>query len=576
MRVVRVLPDVAAVGRPFDYEVPAGWDDVGIGTRVRISLNGRRVGGWVLEADAEPESDREVKPLAKISGMGPPAPVVSLAEWAAWRWAGPLSALLTVASPERVVRGLPAPPTPSPRLEPALGEDPMIGLVSAALGELDRPTLLRIAPSTDLIGVVEAAIVGADGPVLVLVPNVAWADRLRVRLDRRRFDVAGSWAEAAAGWPVVVGSRGAAFAPIGRLGAAVVLDAHDQAYREERAPHFDASLVVAERARRDGAPCLFTSATPSATQVARCRVVESPRDLERSGWPALHVIDRRGADPRTGLYSEELVRVARATSGGRFVAVLHRRGRARLLACASCGELARCERCGRSMSEHDEHLRCTACGSERPLLCALCGHTRLKVLRVGVSRVREELAALLGTEVAEVSGALDEPVPETGVVVGTEAVLHRVRRADVVAFLDFDMHLLAPRLSAGEESLDLLARAGRLVGGRAGPGAGMVLVQTRLPQHEVLAAATTGNPGPFLEHELALRQELTLPPFRALAELSGPGSAELFEALGLEGAAIGEDRWLVRASDIETLCDRLALTPRPRQRVKVMVDPTGV
>jgi primosomal protein N' (replication factor Y) (superfamily II helicase) len=356
----------------------------------------------------------------------------------------------------------------------------------------------------------------------------------------------------------------------------VVLDAHDEAYREERAPHFDASLVVAERARRDGAPCLFTSATPTASQVTSCTVVETRRDLESSGWPVLHVIDRRGADPRTGLYSEELVRVARATSSGRFVAVLNRRGRARLLACASCGELARCERCERSMSEHEERLRCSACGSERPVLCAACGHTRLKVLRVGVSRVREELAALLGTEVAEVSGALDDPVPATSVLVGTEAVLHRVRRAAVVAFLDFDMHLLAPRLSAGEESLGLLARAGRLVGGRAAAGAGMVVVQTRLPDHEVLTAATTGNPRPFLEHELALRSELTLPPFRALAELSGPGSAEFFEAVGLEGAAIADDRWLVRAIDHQTLCDRLALTPRPRQRVKVMVDPTGV
>ena len=147
------------------------------------------------------------------------------------------------------------------------------------------------------------------------MPNVGWAERLRARLARRGFATAGSWAEAAGGWPVVVGSRGAAFAPMGRLGAAVVLDAHDEAYREERSPHFDASLVVAERASRDGAPCLFTSATPTVSQVTNCAVVEPARNLERQGWPMLHVIDRRGADPRTGLYSEELVRVARSARG---------------------------------------------------------------------------------------------------------------------------------------------------------------------------------------------------------------------------------------------------------------------
>ena len=576
MRVVRVLPDVAAVGRPFDYEVPPGWEaEVGVGTRVRISLNGRRVGGWVLEDDVEPEPDRETKPLAKVSGMGPPPAVVALAEWAAWRWAGPLSALLTVASPERVVRALPGPPRAAPRTGPR-SADPVAMQASAALADVGRPTLLRVPPATDLIGVVEAVITRTAGPVLVLVPNVGWADRLRARLARREFAAAGSWAEAAGGWPVVVGSRSAAFAPMGRLGAAVVLDVHDEAYREERAPHFDASLVVAERAGRDGAPCLFTSATPTAVQVSDCRVAEVGRDLERSGWPMLHVIDRRGADPRTGLYSEELVRVARAAGRGRFVAVLNRRGRARLLACANCGELARCERCGRSLSEHDGGLRCGSCGAERPLVCAACGRTRLKVLRAGVTRVREELAALLGTEVGEVSGPDDEPIPDVPVLVGTEAVLHRVRRAAVVAFLDFDIHLLAPRLGAGEQSLALLARAGRLVGGRASPGAGLVVVQTRLPDHEVLAAAVSGNPGTFLDHELTVRRELSLPPFRALAELSGPGAAELFEALGLEGAPIGDDRWLVRAADHATLCDRLAATVRPRERVRVMVDPTGV
>jgi len=577
VRVVRVLPDLAAVGRPFDYEVPAGWEpDVTVGTRVRISLNGRRVGGWVLEDDVAPEPDRETKPLAKVTGMGPPAPVVALAEWAAWRWAGPLSALLTVASPERVVRGLPDPPAAPTDRPRWASDDPVAMSASAALADVGRPTLLRLPPATDLIGVLEAASTGTSLPVLVLVPNVGWAERLRARLARRGFATAGSWAEAAAGWPVVVGSRGAAFAPMGRLGAAVVLDAHDEAYREERAPHFDASLVVAERARRDGAPCLFTSATPTAVQVTDCAVVEPARNLERQGWPMLHVIDRRGADPRTGLYSEELVRVARGAGDGRFVAVLNRRGRARLLACAHCGELARCERCGHSVGLDDGRLVCGRCGTERPVICAACGHTRLKVLRQGVTRVREELEALLGVAVAEVSGPDDGPVPEATALVGTEAVLHRIRHAAVVAFLDFDMHLLAPRLSAGEESLALLARAGRLVGGRSAPGAGLVVVQTRLPDHEVLTAATSGNPGPFLDHELALRRELSLPPYRALAELSGPGAAPFFEALGLDGGSTGDDRWLVRAPDHQALCDRLAATPRPRERVRVMVDPTTV
>ncbi|MGH9045695.1 MAG: hypothetical protein ACRDVW_00085, partial [Acidimicrobiales bacterium] len=187
MRVVRVLPDVAALGRPFDYEVPEEWEgDVGVGSRVRILLNGRRVGGWVLDDDVEPVADRETKPLAKLSGLGPPAPVLALAQWAAWRWAGPVSALLTVASPERVVRALPGPaPVVSFTQRPDAG--PVAMAASAALAEAG-PTLLRFPPATDLIGVVEAAVARRMTPVLVLVPNVGWADRLRERLARRGLE----------------------------------------------------------------------------------------------------------------------------------------------------------------------------------------------------------------------------------------------------------------------------------------------------------------------------------------------------------------------------------------------------
>ena len=92
----------------------------------------------------------------------------------------------------------------------------------------------------------------------------------------------------------------------------------------------------------------------------------------------------------------------------------------------------------------------------------------------------------------------------------------------------------------------------------------------------MLTAATSGNPGPFLDHELTVRRELALPPFQALAELVGPGAGSFFDALGLAGSPIGDDHWLVRAVDHETLCDRLASTARPRERVRVVVDPTGV
>ena len=130
------------------------------------------------------------------------------------------------------------------------------------------------------------------------------------------------------------------------------------------------------------------------------------------------------------------------------------------------------------------------------MVCGSCDSTRLKALRIGVSRATEELAALLGTPAVEITGATDADVePGSGrpLVVGTEAALHRVDHAGLVAFLDMDQHLLAPRFAAGEEALSVLARASRVVGTRH--GGGRVLVQTRVPGHEALDAAVRADPG---------------------------------------------------------------------------------
>lgn len=508
----------------------------------------------MIDLKAEPPAGVEVLDITGVSGYGPPESVLSLASWGAWRWAMPLATLLRVASPPRVVHALPQPPVKGQAIT-----------VSTRVGA-GSVTLRREPPARDLLPLVLDVVASASGCVLVLVPSTGWAERMTERLRRRGILVATDWAEAAAGWPVVVGSRAAAWAPVPRLDAAVVLDAHD--YHDR----YDAADVVAERAARDGARCLLVSPCPTAVQVARYGpVVVQERSVERNGWPAVTIADMRAADPRTGLLSEELVRLVRRALPGRVVCVLNRTGRARLLACARCGELARCASCGQPVESLDDAvLRCRSCGTERPRMCAACGGTRLKVLRMGVSRLREELEALIGVPVAEISASTpkgddavhDEPgragsavVPD-GVLVGTEAVLHRVRHASLVAFVDFDQHLLGARFMAGEQALALVARAGRLVGGRAGLGTGesrgTVFIQTRLPEHPVVRAAVAGDPG--IATELELRRELSLPPASALAVVRSPERPVLAD---VEVSQLPDGRWLVRAPDHQVLCDAL-------------------
>ena len=108
LRTVRVRTEVAALTRTFDYAVPARWaEDVRVGTRVRVPLHGRTVRGWVVQSDVGTLDGVEVLPLKSWLGWGPPDDLVEVAEWASWRWAGPVSFFLQAASPSVVVRHLP-------------------------------------------------------------------------------------------------------------------------------------------------------------------------------------------------------------------------------------------------------------------------------------------------------------------------------------------------------------------------------------------------------------------------------------------------------------------------------------
>jgi primosomal protein N' (replication factor Y) len=383
------------------------------------------------------------------------------------------------------------------------------------------------------------------------------------------------WAAADAGVDVVVGSRAAAWAPCDGLRAVVVLDEHDEAYQEERSPTWHARDVLVERARRAGASCILTSPCPSATALhwAAGHLVDDGAD-DPDGWSTIEIDDRSAVEPwRRSMIGSRLIELLRDPSR-RVACVLNTTGRARLVACRSCRALQRCEHCTAAVAVDDSGaFRCGRCAMIRPQVCGVCGATAMANVRPGVTRLREELEAAAGRPVALVAGDSDSPVvPESAdVVVGTEAVLHRVGGLDTVVFLDLDSELLAPRYRAHEHVLALVVRAVRRVG--ASSRGGLVLVQTHLPDHEVVSAVASRDLRELSRSELDRRSALGLPPFGALAAVEGPGADDYVAGLALATARTPKGH-LVRARDWETLGAALAAASRPRgASVRVAVDP---
>ncbi len=569
--IARVLPNVTGLDKSFDYAIPDGLADaVRVGTVVRVELHGRRIGGWVTEildvANAAVDAE-SLKPIAKVTGWGPSAELFELAEWASVRWAARRSRpFLVAASPLRAVPALPPQRRSALALAPA--SPATTDLLEAGGG------VLRLPPRSDVLPAVRSAL--AVGPTLVVTPTVANARSLATRLRRDGASVAlmpDDWAAAMGGVDVVIGPRSAAWAPCPGLSSALVIDEHDEALQEERAPTWHARDVVVERCRRAGVPYVLLSPTPTLTAVetaaGEAGVVHPPFTRERAGWPKLTVVDRTDDEPwKKSLVTSALIDRIR-NPDLTVVCVSNITGRARLMACRACQSLIRCEHCDAAVGmSSDERLVCARCATERPGVCQACGASSFANLRPGITRLREELEGAAGRSVVEVSAADDEPPAAAGVYVGTEAVLYRVGRSDVVAFLEFDSEMLAPRFRASEQALSLIVRAGRM--------APEVLVQTFSPDHDVLQAAKSGNPNIVVESERARRSMLGLPPFGALARVSGSGSAELVAQLGPEIQVGGDEStgYLLRAQDWTALGVQLNAAERPKgSRVRVEVDP---
>ncbi len=582
MRAVRVLPDVSGINKTFDYLVPSRWAPViRVGSLVRVDLNGRRVAGWVVDIDPEALEGVALREISKVSSAGPPPEVVDLAHWAAHRWAGRPATVLKSAMPERMLGAYPAPSD-----EPVRTLPPASPLAHQAFSTAGI-TVLQLPPSHDPVDAAIAA--AALGDALIVTPDVGQARRIgaAVRAAGGRIGLAGrDFAQVAASGSVV-GARSGVWSPLRSVAAVLVVDEHEESLQEERNPTWHARDVAIERARRAGVPCVLLSPAPSLAALAAAdQVIRPSRAEERHGWPLVRVADQRTEEARrTGLFSDELVRLLR--SERRVVCILNRKGRAPMLACASCGELVRTEDGERLMTEVEvdgRRVLQSTDGEERPLICAVCTGTKLKRLRLGVNRAAEELAALAGEPVGEVTAETDrDDIDRYRVLVGTEAALHRIDEADAVAFLDFDQELLAPRYRAGEQAMALVVRAARLVMRTSSDGE--VLIQTRTPDHRVVRAAVSAQTDAFAAEESEVRRGPGFPPHGALAELSGAPADVFAESLrdqSLEDPnthVLGpraDGRYLLRSASPEELADLLATTPRPKGRLRVAVDPPRV
>src|SRR5215203_138460 len=323
---------------------------------------------------------------------------------------------------------------------------------------------------------------------------------------------------------VVVGTRTAALLGLARPGAICVVDEPNDAHRAEPGHEglpMHVRDVALERSRVEGASVFFLSPYPSLQLYApEVRKRERVRELPASrpvGWPAVRIVDMR--DSGAALSSTLVEACRRCTDrGGRAGLVLRRLGYAPTVSCSHCGTMKLCPNCDLPLFLHGRKgpLVCTRCGYREELgPCSNCGSERVRPTGLGVERIREELSGALGTKVGLIT-ADEREYPDAPVVVGTAPRLLD-GEWDAVILPDADAFLGASNVGAVE-------RAFRLFYGAGEAARGLLLVQTRLPEHYALRAGVRGDYEAFAGAELPRLRSLAYPPFGHFASLTFGGS----------------------------------------------------
>jgi primosomal protein N' (replication factor Y) len=218
------------------------------------------------------------------------------------------------------------------------------------------------------------------------------------------------------------------------------------------------------------------------------------------------------------------------SEGHQALLFINRRGYAPTLICNDCGWVAECRACDARLVIHyrDGRLRCHHCAYEQalPKACPSCGGSDLRPLGTGTERIEQALEALfpaarltrIDRDSTGPSGSLqrklaDVHAGDVDILIGTQMLAkgHHFPKVTLVAIVDADAMLFATDFRAGERMAQLIVQ----VAGRAGRAEkpGIVLLQTRNPEHPLLQTLIDkGYPG-FSTLALAERRAAGLPPF---------------------------------------------------------------
>ena len=350
---------------------------------------------------------------------------------------------------------------------------------------------------------------------------------------------------------LVVGTRSAVFAPCPKLGLVILDEEQEHSYQSENTPRYNAKEVALWRGLKEKALVVMGSATPSVETMYQAKIgtyqlYTLPDRFGGRMLPQVQIVDmkeqiKQGNDSSLS-YPLQDAMAETAQNGKQSVLFLNRRGNSRAVVCVDCGEAPECPRCSARLTYHsaNERLMCHYCGYSQPSpnRCPQCGGP-VKRIGTGTQKVQQEIQGIFPELTVDRMDADTVSATNThesilqhfqneniSVLLGTQMVAKGLNLPNVtlVGVLDADLGLYNDSFRAHETTFNMLTQ----VVGRAGRGdtPGRAVIQTLVPEHQVIRLAANQDYDGFYELELGMRRALRNPPFGDLVTVTFTGQDE--------------------------------------------------
>ncbi|MDO5478747.1 MAG: primosomal protein N', partial [Clostridia bacterium] len=338
---------------------------------------------------------------------------------------------------------------------------------------------------------------------------------------------------------VVVGARSAVFAPLSDIGIIIVDEEHENTYKSEQSPRYDAREVAKKRCAQNSCPLLLASATPDIqsyykASVGEYKLLKMTKRYNEAKLPEVIISDMRkelANGNRSMLSSVLREEVAKnIASGEQTVLFLNRRGFSTFVSCRDCGYVVSCPECSIALTYHrtDESLNCHYCGYKTGVIkeCPECKGSHVRYFGAGTQKLEEEIKKIfpgascirMDVDTTTRKGSHERILKtfsreKIDILLGTQMVSKGLDFPNIslVGVMAADMSLNIDDYRASERTFDLITQ----VCGRAGRGArpGRAVIQTYTPDNDVIKMAKTQDYEAFYENEIAYREMFLYPPF---------------------------------------------------------------